>query len=328
MRGQAGFAVMPASRHESGKYYEWAKGRAPWEIQIAAAEQWLLDAVEALVGAYGGDQGSGPHERTASPGSDYDAFGNKQDDRERTMRGVVWRGVLEWYRECPIKPPQGQWEARAEPWYEVYERKVTSRIAGVDKREGLQRERRGTYGLLRHKWRATMRHWGSPRMVEHAAKPPPKNDDDEFSGQQERTDPGTGQPLPIEWLDMSNWDNVPVPTRKWAIRDRVPLNQVGLFSGEGGTGKSIIELMKNVTHVLGNKDWLGSIPEQGPAFYLGAEDEAEEIHIRLAAIAKHYGTTFKELDPVGPEGAAAVGQGQHALRPSWSRKSYRDDPPV
>src|SRR5262245_61137275 len=99
---------------------------------------------------------------------------------------------------------------------------------------------------------------------------------------------------PITWLDMSKWDTEPVPVRQWAIRDRVPLNQAGLFSGEGGTGKSIIELMKNVAHVSG-KDWLGSLPEPGPAFYIGAEDDQNEIHIRLAAIAKHYGVTFKQL---------------------------------
>ena len=77
---------------------------------------------------------------------------------------------------------------------------------------------------------------------------------------------------PLPWLDMSAWDDEPAPERKWAIRDRVPLNQAGLFSGEGGTGKSIIELMKDVAHVTG-KDWLGSLPEAGPAFYLGAEDD-------------------------------------------------------
>ena len=98
----------------------------------------------------------------------------------------------------------------------------------------------------------------------------------------------------FQWLDMSNWDDEPVPERQWAIRDRVPLNQAGLFSGEGGTGKSIIELMKDVAHVTG-KDWLGSMPEPGPAFYIGAEDDKNEIHIRLAAIACHYGVTFKEL---------------------------------
>jgi RecA-family ATPase len=102
------------------------------------------------------------------------------------------------------------------------------------------------------------------------------------------------KPEPLPWLDMSAWDHQPIPQREWAIRDRVPLRQAGLFSGEGGTGKSIIELMKNVAHVTA-KDWLGSMPEQGPAFYLGAEDDKNEIHIRLAAIGKHHGVTFKEL---------------------------------
>jgi RecA-family ATPase len=107
---------------------------------------------------------------------------------------------------------------------------------------------------------------------------------------------------PIRWLDMSQWDHEPIPEREWAILDRVPLCQAGLFSGEGGTGKSIIELMKNVAHVAG-KDWLGSLPEQGPAFYIGAEDDEKEVHIRLAAIAAHYGVTFKEL----------IGGGFHVL---------------
>jgi RecA-family ATPase len=104
------------------------------------------------------------------------------------------------------------------------------------------------------------------------------------------------QPLSdgLPWLDMSRWDDEPVPERKWAIKDRVPANQAGLFSGEGGTGKSIIEMMKNVAHVTG-KDWLGSMPEPGPAFYLGAEDDKDEIHIRLAAIASHYQVTFRDL---------------------------------
>jgi RecA-family ATPase len=101
-------------------------------------------------------------------------------------------------------------------------------------------------------------------------------------------------PPPLEWLDMSNWDREPRPQRKWAILNRVPLNQAGLFSGEGGAGKSIIEMARDVAHVAG-KDWIGSMPEQGPAFYIGAEDDKDEIHIRFYDIAKHYGVTFKEL---------------------------------
>jgi RecA-family ATPase len=106
---------------------------------------------------------------------------------------------------------------------------------------------------------------------------------------------------------MSAWDNEPVPERQWAIRDRVPLNQAGLFSGEGGAGKSIIELMKDVAHVTG-KDWLGSLPEPGPAFYLGAEDDEDELHRRLAAIAAHYGVTFKQLIDGGLRVLCKLGQ--------------------
>jgi hypothetical protein len=119
---------------------------------------------------------------------------------------------------------------------------------------------------------------------------------------------GSQEPAPpLQWLDMKGWDREPVPERKWAIKGRVPLNQAGLFSGEGGTGKSIIELTKNVAHVAG-KDWLGSLPEQGPAFYIGAEDDADEIHIRLAAIAQHYSVTFEELIKDGLKVLCLLGQ--------------------
>jgi RecA-family ATPase len=101
-------------------------------------------------------------------------------------------------------------------------------------------------------------------------------------------------PPRMQWMDLSNWDNEARPEREWAIRDRVPLKQVGLFSGEGGTGKSILEMTKNVAHVAG-KDWLGSMPEPRPAFYFGAEDDENEIHIRFYDIAKHYGVTFNQL---------------------------------
>ena len=114
-------------------------------------------------------------------------------------------------------------------------------------------------------------------------------------------------PKLLAWLDLAGFDGVPLPEREWAIRDRVPLKQAGLFSGEGGTGKSIIELQKNVAHVLG-KDWLGSMPEPGPSFYLGAEDDKNEIHIRLAAIAKHHGATFKDLADGGLHVLPLLGQ--------------------
>jgi RecA-family ATPase len=126
----------------------------------------------------------------------------------------------------------------------------------------------------------------------------------------ERTTNGDGRERDIGqlgWIDMSSWDDQPVPERKWAILNRVPLKQAGLFSGEGGTGKSIIELMKDVAHVAA-KDWLGSMPEPGPAFYIGAEDEEDELHRRLAAIARHYSVSFRELIDGGLHVLCLLGQ--------------------
>jgi RecA-family ATPase/5S rRNA maturation endonuclease (ribonuclease M5) len=123
-------------------------------------------------------------------------------------------------------------------------------------------------------------------------------------------DATNAEPLPttsLRWTDMSNWDHEPRPERQWAIPDRVPLNQAGLFSGEGGAGKSIIELMKDVAHVAG-KDWFGSLPSCGPAFYIGTEDDEDEIHIRLHDIASHYGVKFEQLIDSGLHVLCLLGQ--------------------
>jgi RecA-family ATPase len=66
-------------------------------------------------------------------------------------------------------------------------------------------------------------------------------------------------------------------------------------------------MMKDVAHVTG-KDWLGSLPAIGPAFYLGAEDDEKEIHIRFYDIAQHYGVTFQQLINAGLKVLCQLGQ--------------------
>jgi hypothetical protein len=48
------------------------------------------------------------------------------------------------------------------------------------------------------------------------------------------------------------------------------------------------------------------MPEPGPAFSIGAEDDEKETHIRLAAIVRHYGVTFKELVEGGLHGKSII----------------------
>jgi RecA-family ATPase len=99
---------------------------------------------------------------------------------------------------------------------------------------------------------------------------------------------------PLTWIDMSSWDSEPVPKRGWLVRDRIPLRQPTLLSGEGAVGKSLLILHLLASTALG-RDWLGFLPEPGGAWYFGAEDDADELHIRLSAIQSHFGVSFAEL---------------------------------
>jgi RecA-family ATPase len=100
--------------------------------------------------------------------------------------------------------------------------------------------------------------------------------------------------LPLPFINMSNWDNEPVPKQEWAVFNRIPKRQCVLFTGEGGAGKSTEQLHLCAAHVLG-RDWLGSLPEPGPAIFVDAEDEENVLHYRLAAITKHYHVKFADL---------------------------------
>ncbi len=101
-------------------------------------------------------------------------------------------------------------------------------------------------------------------------------------------------PPKVEPLELTQWDTKSIPPREWTVHDRFPRRNVSLLSGEGGVGKSIILLQLAVAHVLG-RDWLRSVPEQGPVIYLNCEDEPNEIAHRLKAVLDHYGATFADV---------------------------------
>jgi RecA-family ATPase len=116
-----------------------------------------------------------------------------------------------------------------------------------------------------------------------------------------------GELPPLPWIDVSRWDSEPVPEQAWAVFNRMPLRQCALFSGEGAGGKSTVELHRSVAHVLG-RDWLGTMPEPGPAIFVDAEDEVDVIHRRLAAVARHYNVTFADMIKGGLHIMSLVGR--------------------
>jgi RecA-family ATPase len=98
----------------------------------------------------------------------------------------------------------------------------------------------------------------------------------------------------LSFLKLAAWHNAPVPERAWVVRDRIPLANVALLSGEGAVGKTILSLHLAIATVLG-RDWASAMPEPGPALVVACEDDADELHRRLDAIVRHYNVTFADL---------------------------------
>ena len=116
------------------------------------------------------------------------------------------------------------------------------------------------------------------------------------------------KPPALPFIDMRKWDTSSPPPRQWLIVDYIPLRQVTLLSGAGGIGKSTLLLQLLAASAL-RREWVGTLcPKHGPSIYLGAEDEQDEIHRRLAAILKYYNSTFYDLMENGFRALAFAGK--------------------
>jgi hypothetical protein len=113
---------------------------------------------------------------------------------------------------------------------------------------------------------------------------------------------------PLCFVDMATWDQTDLPRRQWWLEDCIPLRQPTLLSGEGAIGKSILLLQLLASTSLG-VPWLETFrPAVGPAIYLGAEDEEDEIRRRLAAILAYHDRKFADLIESGFRSLAYAGR--------------------
>jgi hypothetical protein len=285
IRGQGGFAVMPGSLHESGKHYTWAPGCAPFEIEIAPAPEWLLSEVEKLVNQYGGDKGGGRRaEHTASPGSDFDSFGNRVDGREEYMTNVVWAAVVDLWRTSSTKPGEQEQRLHAQTAYAIYERGVKSRLEGTDKTDALEREGRGTSEFWR-KWRAAMKKWDTEVAAE-GRKPRPcqsnQYDEADFSTASDKAEEQANQRGSLyECLNVADIKNMPDP--KWQIAGLVIEEAFGIVYGAPGSFKSFIALDIGLSLAVGVSDWWNrKIEGKGAVIYIASEGHAN-LKFRIRA---------------------------------------------
>ncbi|MBX5017482.1 MULTISPECIES: bifunctional DNA primase/polymerase [Rhizobium] len=98
--------------------------------------------------------------------------------------------------------------------------------------------------------------------------------------------------LPV--VNPADWEGKEVPPREWFIADWIPHRQVTILSGDGGVGKSLLALQFGAASALA-VDTAGLSPKPGKVLYLGAEDEEDEFHRRLADIVRGHGRQLSDL---------------------------------
>jgi len=96
----------------------------------------------------------------------------------------------------------------------------------------------------------------------------------------EKTDPSE-----LLVVSAASFAGVDPPAQAWLAPDMIPAHNVTMLSGDGGTGKSLIILQLGAAIATGT-DWLGVPVTRGVVLFLTAEDEMEEMHRRIAAIAR------------------------------------------
>ncbi|EYD71581.1 Replicative DNA helicase [Rubellimicrobium mesophilum DSM 19309] len=85
-----------------------------------------------------------------------------------------------------------------------------------------------------------------------------------------------------------------VPEQPWLVRDLVPDREVTLFSGDGGTGKSLLAQQLGIG-VATNSGWLGMPVKAGRVIFISAEDDEDELHRRTDRILRATGRSYDDL---------------------------------
>lgn len=85
-----------------------------------------------------------------------------------------------------------------------------------------------------------------------------------------------------------------VKPREWLVQGLVPTKTVTLFSGDGGTGKSLLALQLAVA-VAAQTAWIGKTVNTGGVIYLSAEDDDDELHRRVDDILRAEGRGYDDL---------------------------------
>ncbi len=96
------------------------------------------------------------------------------------------------------------------------------------------------------------------------------------------------------WISPAVWQGREPPRREWMVENCFLRGTVGMVSGDGSIGKSLVMLQLCCAAGLG-REWLGLRLRKGRALYLACEDDVDELWRRTAAVVEHYDSEMGDL---------------------------------
>lgn len=123
-------------------------------------------------------------------------------------------------------------------------------------------------------------------------------------------------------ITPSQWQGKEPPARDWLVDRCFLKGTVGMVSGDGGIGKSLL-LQQLATCACLGRMWLGLSVKPGRALVLACEDDQDELWRRQAAINKHLNCEMDDLTDAGLFLYPRVGQDNGLMRldrASWDMK--------
>ena len=129
-------------------------------------------------------------------------------------------------------------------------------------------------------------------------------------------------PEPSFFRPASAWAGQPVPERMWHVPELIPGKTVTMVAGDGGTGKSLLALQLAVATAM-DAEWIGrDVAAPGKALVMCAEDDEDELHIRVAGICRAEGVSLYKLDRLlirsvaGEDSLLAEPNGSSVMKPT------------
>ncbi len=282
IRGEGGFAVLPPSRHSSGRNYAWKPGAAPWEMEIADAPQWLCEAIDTLVARHGskpdGERTLAQH--TPSPGTDFNPFGQRIDGRDEYMRDLIWATLLEWRSECPFPPDTKSNRDKMFDTFDKYARKTKSRLAGDGSNEDkLELEGRGIT-LFSEKWAYALRKWDTDIAADAARKV----EREAVVVAPRPVDPATGEEMPL-LLSAAQFISSFTPP-EYLIDGIMQRGYLYSLTARTGHGKTAVDMYISQT-IARSQPMHGKEVLPGTVLFLAGENP-DDIRARFLVLADEY----------------------------------------